>query len=103
MTALHSGCELSAAIVQYIGYGSAKCPSENPDAIRVAQGDVKAGQLIPVVEIVMKKLEGLQPDWPTQSLVQAGNWAKEQMRMQHPELTEDALSALEWTFTWWWK
>jgi hypothetical protein len=55
------------------------------------------------IQRIFTKLDQLKPDWSNQSLQEAGKWAKSRIKLDHPDLSDDALNALEWTFTWWWK
>jgi len=94
---------LSTAITYYTGYGKENHPGEYPERLVGLFGQSVANRLTPIVESILADLNSLKPDWPTLSLVQAGKWAKDQMHIKYPDLNSDALDALEWTFTWWWK
>lgn len=95
---------LNSAIIEFVGYGSTVHPVEDPARLAKAFGAEKASELELEVKKLLEDLNDLKPDWSTHSsLVSAGEWAKEKMRHEHPELGEAALNALEWTFTWWWR
>lgn len=97
--------KLSQAIATYLGYGFLSYPEEGSQSIaRLLKND--GGSLddrLPLIEEMLKQLRSLRPDWTKHTLVSAGQWAKEEMRIKYPMLDDDALGALEWAFTWWWK
>ena len=93
---------LSKSVVLFSGYGVESYPGEYPDRVSDAFGELDYG-LLGQVQAVFTELDQLKPDWANCSLQEAGRWAKSQMQLMHPDLSENALDALEWTFTWWWK
>jgi hypothetical protein len=94
---------INSALVAYLGYGISTYPSEQPSRIIDMFGGEAASIYISEVKDILNELKRLRPDWSSNSLVSAGVWAKEKMRLTHPELDSNALNALEWAFTWWWK
>ena len=94
---------LSLAVVRFLGYGMATHPDEDPARLVGEFGAQMASTLEPDVRQLLDELNKLKPDWSAHSLVTAGAWAKEEIRRRHPELSQDALDALEWAFTWWWR
>lgn len=94
---------ISLAVVRFLGYGRTTHPDE--DSMRLVDefGAETASKLEPDVRRLLDDLNNLKPDWSAHSLVTAGAWAKEKMRRGHPELDQEALDALEWAFTWWWR
>ncbi len=94
---------LSAAVTRFLGYGLSTFPDEDPARLVEAFGTKTATQLESDVTMLLEEFGQLKPDWSTHSLVTAGAWAKDNMRRSHPELSQEALDALEWAFTWWWR
>lgn len=94
---------LSLAVIRFLGYGKAAHPEEDSTRLMDEFGVVAGSKLEPEVRQLLDELNGLKPDWSAHSLVTAGAWAKEEMRRSHPELNHEALDALEWAFTWWWR
>jgi hypothetical protein len=96
---------LSRAVTTYLGYGSVSHPGEGLHSVaRLLKED--GGSLddcLPLIEEILKQLKALRPDWTSYTLASAGQWAKEEMRAKYPMLDKEALGALEWAFTWWWK
>jgi hypothetical protein len=94
---------LSLAVTRFLGYGMAAYPDENPARLIEEFGAQAASKLESDVRLLLDELNNLKPDWSMHSLVTAGAWAKDNMRCSHPELNQEALDALEWAFTWWWR
>jgi hypothetical protein len=59
--------------------------------------------LLVEIENILKFMGQIKPDWNINSLETAVVWAKSTMRERYPYLTQDALDALGWTFSWWWR
>jgi hypothetical protein len=86
---------LSQAIVHFLGYGSAFAPQRNhsePPALLDLE-----------VEALLQKLSRIEVDWSLHNLVSAGKMARASMQQDYPGLTDAALDALEWKFTYDWR
>lgn len=94
---------LNLAVARFLGYGATIHPDESSRRLIDEFGADIAAQLEPEVKRLLNELNQLQPDWSKHSLVTAGAWAKKEMHHRHPELDSEALDALEWAFTWWWR
>ena len=66
-------------------------------------GPERAGELIMAVRSVLAVLVALPVDWRGRDLPSAGRWARDEMRQRYPQLSELALSALAWKFTYDWR
>lgn len=99
----HVSTNLNDAIVRFTGYGKAIHPMENKELVAEIFSSKEWPQILERLDSIIGELNQLKPDWSSCSLAQAGKWAKAEMKSKHPELNEDALNALEWTFTWWWR
>lgn len=93
---------LSLAVVRFLGYREKPYPAEDTHCLIRTFGETSAIKLQADVNQLLDELNQLKPDWGTHSLASAGAWAKEQMHYKHPDLNDEALDALGWTFTWWW-
>ena len=93
---------LSHALIKYIGYKNAKIPQNNASAV-ASEFCNSADLLIEEINEILNELNSLQPDWELHSLDSAEKWAGRVMKERHPDLDDEALSALQWAFTWWWR
>jgi len=94
---------LSSAIALYLGYGIEIFPKENPDRLTKRFDSQEAQKFENQIRVILTELDKLRPNWAEMSLAEAGKWARQEMAISHPELNCQALDALEWAFTWWWK
>jgi hypothetical protein len=95
--------ELSAAVVAFLGFGSSSSPQNDHSAIILQFGPQRAVFLDPQVVSLIAEIGAIPVDWSKYDLQMAGEMAKSKMRDLHPELTAEALSALEWKFTFDWR
>jgi hypothetical protein len=93
---------LSQAIVDYVGFGATSQPQRDPGRVAESQDDDGSAVLADTLAIVAE-LDSLQLDWTAQTLVTAGAGARATMAERHPELSEEALDALSWAFTYEWR
>ncbi|HET6246294.1 MAG TPA: hypothetical protein VFE47_01245 [Tepidisphaeraceae bacterium] len=94
--------ELSNAVVLFLGFGSASSPRMDNEGLIQAFG--KAGlrlesQVLSLIDEVSK----FKVDWSKDSLESAGHMIHDEMHRRHPRLSNDALRALAWKFTFDWR
>jgi hypothetical protein len=94
---------LSRAVQLYLGYGSASYPQEDAAAVTEEFGAERGAQILWRAQSVIRDAGDLRPDWKTHSLGSAKEWAEGEMKARYPDLTNGALSALGWAFSYWWK
>jgi hypothetical protein len=94
---------LSRAVQLYLGYGSASSPQEDARAVTAEFGPELGASLVWRTRSVLGDAGDLQPDWETLSLASAKDWAEGEIRSRHPGLSETAVSAVGWAFSYWWK
>lgn len=94
---------LSRALVAYLGYGIDRFPKEDMSRLISTFGEELSTKLRPQVQEILAELGQLKPNWEVHTLESSGAWAKQEMKKRHPNLDNDALDALGWTFTWWWR
>jgi len=103
---LHSAsmdCHLSKALQLYIGFGDAPFPQENAQAVTAKIGPDLGFHLISRTRAVLREAGDLRPDWETMSLLSGKEWAEREIKDRYPELSETAVSAVGWAFSYWWK
>lgn len=90
---------LSNAMVVWIGKGYGSTPRRSDDRLREEFGEEKAASLLP-------RLRELMGDFYKTDAKDAGNMgamsikAKADFRPKHPEISEEAVSALAWIYVW---
>ena len=97
--------EASSDLIAYLGIGRSSIPLADCDAIReISKTQAEVVRRLAAVDEVLEALSSLAPDWAAHDdLVCAGQWARKEMAKRVPGLSETALDALEWAFTWWWR
>lgn len=94
--------EESEAIVLYLGRGLSSFPK--PSAARlVNRFGCRAETILASVEAILEELRRFEPDWSTQTLLRATDEAVRRVARAHPNLSDDALAALRWYFSYGWK
>lgn len=91
---------LAKALKLYTGGGAAAFPQQNAGKVLARFGPEIAQRAAALVT----ELATLQPDWAQHhSLEAATGWATSEMKSRHPDLHEEALEVLGWSFSFWWK
>jgi hypothetical protein len=93
--------EKSRAVVDYFGRGS--FPRANPAAVIAEFGRRKGAELTAYVESILEEFSAIETDWTTHTLATGTHAAISLMRDAHPELSDEALHALGWEFSWSWR
>jgi hypothetical protein len=95
--------DLSEAVVLFIGFRSYPMPFSDPARVIQKFGAVRGAELATEVESLLVEQRKIPVDWSRHSLTSAGDMARDYMRARHPELSDEALTALRWKFTYDWK
>ncbi len=66
-------------------------------------GSEKGAELASQVTALVHEMNGLAIDWSVQSLESAGDIIRKEMHHRHPDLSDKALRALAWKFTFDWR
>lgn len=91
--------ELSRAVVAYIRGSGRAWPSASPEAVVKAFGTEAAERLMPRLGQVAREAVYWPVDWQAHDLVSATRAVEEAIAVAHPELDQDAVSALGWYFS----
>lgn len=90
---------LSRALVVWTGYGVVSWPSRDDDRLSRMFGAELAS-------VVLRRIYELEEEFYTSDarhkaadLREMGNLASAQFRMRHPELSDEAVDALAWCYT----
>ncbi len=93
----------SEGLVLYLGKGVVPYPQRDPQRLIERYGSEVATSLISYCEKVLDELYGAEPDWTSEDLSGATERAVALVASVHPELTEQALASLKWSYSWDWK
>jgi hypothetical protein len=97
------GDDLSAAVVLFLGFGSASSPRQDQDSLARKFGSKKGDELASQVTALIHEMHGIPVDWSAHSLESAGNMVQEKMHVRYHDLSDSALRALTWKFTFDWR
>jgi hypothetical protein len=95
--------ELSDAVVLFLGFGSASSPRRDHARLVQEFGATEAAALESLVVSLLEEVGKIQVDWSAHSLESAGEMARTEMHTRHPDLSDTALRALAWKFTFDWR
>ncbi len=93
---------LSRAVVAYLGKEWSPFPRSDVEAVSALAGDDPETLIARVREIEAETM-AVEVDWSTRTLSEGGRVARAAMAERHPELSEAALDALYWAFTYNWR
>jgi hypothetical protein len=95
--------ELSEAVVMVIGFRTRNYPRLDYTVLAQRFGVSRAPGMASRVEAILDELGRVEVDWSKHSLASGGDDARSFMAGRHPELSEEALAALDWKFTFDWR
>lgn len=98
-----SGTDLSEAVVLYLRFDDAPMPRHDHERLLAQFGPDKGQEIGQRVETLMDELGRVKIDWSAHSLDSGTDAARAEMKAKHPELSERALDALAWKFSYDWK
>lgn len=93
---------LSSAVVTHLGKGRSPFPVNDDEAVRELAGSESA-DLLPRVRNLEDEMMAVPIDWSSTSLSDGGDEARRALAERHPELSDGALDALRWMFTYNWR
>lgn len=94
--------ELGRATILYLGFGHASWP-QHDEAGLVREFGERAPVLMEAVRRLREEIGRVAVDWSAHTLASATDMARSEMKRCHPELSEAALDALAWEFSYNWK
>lgn len=95
--------ELSEALVLYVGWGASRFPRMDASVVIGRFGQSRGHQLLETLGEIFRDANAIPIDWSKETLVAAGHIARSNAHQQRPELSEEALKALEWKYTFDWR
>ncbi|WP_430592512.1 hypothetical protein [Humidisolicoccus flavus] len=94
--------QLSEAIVEHLGYRRSAFPRSGAGDVALASTDAACAAELPRVRAIVDECGAIHVDWTIHSLSEGVDQARQAMSRLHPELSDDALDALRWWFTFHW-
>lgn len=94
---------LSKAITLSLGFGEAIAPNRDANRIVREFGPAEGAVLVAKVQAILDELGTIPVDWSKHTLASAEQEVLAQMHARHPDLSEAALQALGWDFTFFWR
>lgn len=98
-----SPSDLSQGIVLYLGFGKERSPREDSVGLIAEFGKEKASFMERQIVDLINEVNSIPINWDVNSLSSAGKEIHEVIRQNHPQLSEQALRAMEWKFTFDWR
>lgn len=87
----------------YLGVGVSPFPVRRDDAVaQIAEESGEDGLLAAVTSLVAE-VHAVEVDWNVDSMASATARVAAHLRTNHPDLAEEAVSALVWKFSYDWK
>ena len=94
---------VSNALVVWTGYGLTPWPSRDNDRVVAEFGVATATELLPALTALESEFYESDAAQTINGLVEIGNAASARFRSLHPELSEEAVNALAWCYTFDWR
>ena len=91
--------ELSAAIVAYYSRGRSPFPKSDPDAVTAIARTRRPDELVAIIRALDVEMGQIPVDWAAMTYFEGCGVAIAEMTARHPELTADALSTLDWDYS----
>lgn len=103
MTGARVDDELSAALLAFLGRGRSAAPLRDAEGCRSSAVDSKPDELLARVVAVVEDAATTTIDWTDISLAEGGRLVAERVAARYPDLSDDAVAALVWSFTCDWR
>lgn len=95
--------DINRAVIIFLGYGSSSFPTANRESLHKHFRTEDVAAIEQELALILKKLDSIEIDWSNQTLESAGLTAKSTLAQFFPFLSNEALEALGWKFTYDWR
>lgn len=95
--------DLNEAIPLFLGVGVSPFPIQDGSRVRARFGDALGSQLEADIQKILAELQEIKPDWNIHDLNSATEFAVGKIHLKYPELSSEALAALDWCYSFGWK
>ena len=94
--------DLSEAFISYVGYGKSSAPVMGIDNLIEDFGMQRAQELLPLAKSLLREVSSVPIEFTLESIEADRARVQCEMKSLHPELTEEALKAIDWCccFSW---
>lgn len=100
---MNSNGDINRAVNIFLGYGSSSFPTANKEGLHEHFRTEDVAAIEQELVSILKKRDSIEIDWSNQTLESAGLTAKSTMAQFSPFLSNEALEALGWKFTYDWR
>lgn len=95
--------DLSEALILYVGWKVSRSPRMDASVVAVRFGQSSGDRLLEVISKIFQDVNTVSIDWSKETLITAGQIARDYAHHLYPGLSEEALKALEWKYTFDWR
>ena len=93
---------LSRATLAYFGVGSRPWPQRDLERVQAALGDV-AADLVPQITAIEDEVDRRLAEWHAMPYDKSITAVEQSIRAGHPELSDEAVLAFRWAYSYDWK
>ncbi len=97
------GPDKSDAVLLYLMVGRNSFPTQDPDAVIAKYGQLRGREVTSFVEALIREIMTAKVDWASHSIESGAELAMSEMEAKHPDLSDDAIKALGWQFSFSWR
>jgi hypothetical protein len=91
---------LCIAIITFLGFGESISPNHDFEKIT----EIFGRELLDKVLLVLEEAGNIEVNWSNNlTLADAGAFVRCEMQRRHPDLTDSALDAIAWKYTYDWR
>lgn len=94
---------MSRAVVLYTHWVDKPSPRHDSDAVIAEFGAQRGPELLVEVAELFREANLLEVDWTSMTLAEGGDYMRSVTAKRHPELTDEALDAMRWKWTFDWR
>lgn len=91
--------DISQAVVLWLGFGRAATPQRDDDAVLNAFGSELGRAVLETVRALESDFYASDARDTAPDLISKGDQAESEFRLRHPDLSEPAVKALGWAYT----
>jgi hypothetical protein len=94
---------INEAIPLYVGVGYSLYPVEDDGRVFERYGSELGKMILVEVKALIAQLNAIEADWENHSLLTGSQWAVDKLVANHKDLDDEAISALKWIYSWWFR
>lgn len=94
---------ISSSLIEYLGYGRLTYPREDMCRALIGVEEDLKKNIADEIEKIMTDANQMQPDWENHDLFSGCKWISEKIGDKYKSLNDEALKAISWAYSFWWK